>query len=322
MTGELTAAIVGCGRIGGGFDAPADGPVTSHAQAYHRQAGIRLVAACDPSRERRDAFTAAWQVPTYATAAELLGAHQPEVVSICSPAVNHAAQVHECLEAGGCRLVLVEKPVCEHPEQLAQLTDHACRRGVPILVNHSRRFDPAHLELAADIAGGGLGPFIGGRADYYGGWLQNGTHLIDVLHMLLGPVTIAGVGAGAPGRNADDCPTVTVIAGGAPLRLDGFDEAHYQLFELDLRFERARVLIEDFGAVIRIQPMVVNGLGERVLAPAAERRYKGLQDPLMHTLARVCDYARTGQSLDGTGATLPAVAATMAAVWRVRDWRP
>ena len=44
-----------------------------------------------------------------------------------------------------------------------------------------------------------------------------------------------------------------------------FDERHYQLFEFDLRFEKARLRIEDFGSRILFEKKEVNNIGENVL---------------------------------------------------------
>lgn len=311
-------AIIGCGRIAGGHHQPSSRPIVTHAQAYHQARGVRLVGACDTNADRRASFEAAWGVPTYLTVHEMLDRHRPDVVSVCSPPERHFEHIQACIQHPSCRLVFAEKPICGDPRQLRSIADQSSAYRTAVLVNHSRRFDPAHRELAKAISSGKYGTLVGGRADYYGGWLQNGTHLIDVLRMLLGPLAIQRVKSGVSGRRDDDCPTVKVLASGAPVTLFGFDEKHYQLFEIDLRFTGARVLLEDFGAVIRVQPMAVNDLGERVVVPANEARVDGLLDPLLHAVDRISGYLQSGEDLDATGATLADVSATMALVWEAR----
>ena len=44
-----------------------------------------------------------------------------------------------------------------------------------------------------------------------------------------------------------------------------FDEKYYQLFEFDLRFEKARLRIEDFGSRILLEQKEMNNIGENVL---------------------------------------------------------
>ena len=79
----LSAAIVGCGRIAGGYDL-ASGPseVWSHAKAYRRDGRVRLVAAWDPDRSQLECFCEQWEVEHRATSLEdLLASASPDIVS-------------------------------------------------------------------------------------------------------------------------------------------------------------------------------------------------------------------------------------------------
>ncbi len=52
---------------------------------------------------------------------------------------------------------------------------------------------------------------------------------------------------------------------GALTYITAVDERYYQLFEFDLKFERGRVKIEDFGSRVRYEEVTINHMGERVL---------------------------------------------------------
>ncbi|MGE3402356.1 MAG: Gfo/Idh/MocA family protein [Vicinamibacterales bacterium] len=320
----LRAAIVGCGRIAGLYADP-NGPVETHAQAYWAQPGVRLVAVCDPNTANRERFAATWRAAGYAELHELLERESPDIVSICSPPEWHADHVVAAAQHDRApRAMFVEKPCCQGESELDRI--EGALAALParpcVLVNHTRRFDPAHRQLAAAIRAGAYGRLLGGRADYYGGWMQNGPHLIDLLRMFFGNVTVTGLAPGVSGRGDDDCPVVHVDVGGARLVASGADERYYQLFELDLRFERARVLLEDFGAVIRVQPAAVNGLGERILDLAREERTAGLQEPLRHAVRALLDDLAGTTPLSQTGATLADARETMRQVWNARAaWR-
>jgi predicted dehydrogenase len=319
-----TAAIAGCGRIAGAADAPrADGPVGTHAQAYRRHPSFRLAAACDPRGDRLEAFRRTWDVPrAYGSLAELLRHETPDVVSVCTPTAEHYDQIAALLAAPSVRVVFAEKPLCERPEQLEALERLAGRRPeVAVLVNHTRRFDPAHRRAAALVRSGALGPLVGGRCDYYGGWLHNGSHLVDTLRMLLGPVRVDGMRPGAPGRPDDPCPNVTLRAGDARIDAFGFDESLYQLFETDLRFSRGRVTLQRFGEVVAVERVATNAIGERYLEAVDGSPWQGLESPLLRAIEAIAAHLDGQGSLAATGATLDDAAQTMGVLWQAVERR-
>lgn len=316
------AAIVGCGRIAGQADSPnADGPVLSHAQAYHRHPAFWLEAICDPCSSRRATFERTWNPSrSYASLDELLDHERPTVVSVCSKTDQHFPQLCRLLErqVPGA-VIFVEKPVCERRSELHELTRQAASADrVTILVNHTRRFDPCHRRVARAVGSGSLGALVHGRCDYYGGWLNNGTHVVDTLRMWFGPLTIdrARSSPVTLSRPGDPCLDVTLLtAAGTPLDIVAFDETHYQLFEMDLRFERGRILVRDFGQQIILEEMKVNTLGERVLVPVADAPWTGMTTPFLPAVGAIADHLQGRASLADTGATLAGAAESMAIVW-------
>ena len=322
MTDVFSAAIVGGGRIAGLADKPAEGgPVRTHAQAYVRHPRFRLDAVVDPDPERRERFRSVWRVPnTYASLDELLTAGVPDAVSICSVTSEHYPQLLKVIEHGGIRAVLAEKPVCEQPQQLQALLDlHATRPDVYVLVNHSRRFDPAHQRVAADIRAGRFGTLVSGRCDYYGGWLHNGTHLVDTLRMLVGELRVVAAQPGPPARPGDPCLDVRILAGDAPIDLYGFDERHYQLFEIDLRFTEGRVLARNFGEEIIIEKVTTNAIDERYLAPVEESPLRGLDQPLLDAVDAMARSLVNEPA--GCAPTLQETAITMRVLWEAMEQR-
>ena len=94
-------------------------------------------------------------------------------------------------------------------------------------------------------------------------------HIIDTLSYLFNDsVEIETIQNGANSPYPDD-PTINgkLFLSKLPgkLQLMSFDEKYYQLFEFDLRFEKVRLRIEDFGTRILLEKKEVNNIGENVL---------------------------------------------------------
>lgn len=319
MTAPFTAAIVGCGRIAGRCDEPSPtGPVRTHAQAYHRHGAFRLDAVCDPDAEALAEFATRWRVArTYDSFDRFLEQEQPAVVSLCSRTGAHYGQLTRLLDYGGARVIFVEKPLCERRGELADVLARAAASKAAIVVNHTRRFDPGHLRIAREIADGRFGRLVGGRCEYYGGWLNNGTHAVDTLRMWLGDLAVATARRSPipETRPGDPCLDVRLqTTSGAVVEVGACDERYYQVFELDLRFEAGRVLSTDFGRQLRLDVVETNAWCERELAPL-DGPLAALTDPCLHPIARIADVLGGRIGSAATGATLVDAAATMGIVW-------
>ncbi len=197
---QYTAALIGTGRIGFtlGFDKKREQPA-SHTMALFGNRRIRLVAAADTDAER----LALWQkhVPraqTFATSDELYATMHPDIITI---AVNEDAHLSECLKAirAKPRLVILEKPVALNVAEAMQIKTCAEENGVPVMVNHERRF-ACDYNIAANFINR-IGDLQMIRADLFSGLrvyskekestgeyslLHDGTHLVDIVQFLLG----------------------------------------------------------------------------------------------------------------------------------------
>src|SRR5664279_3777844 len=94
--GPLKAAVIGVGAFG-----------RHHCAKYRTIPGVELFAVADTSADIRRAAAAQHDVLAVADWRELLG--KVDLVSVCSPAVTHAAIVRAFLKAGAH--VLVEEPI-------------------------------------------------------------------------------------------------------------------------------------------------------------------------------------------------------------------
>lgn len=263
MTANQIASclIIGCGNIAGGFDAlrsPEQMP-RSHAGAFTKHGRYRILACVEPMSERRAEFMQRWAVPEgYADIAELAShAGRYDVISVCSPTSEHYRDVKVAI-ALRPRLIFCEKPLAPQLSQASELVE-ACRlAGIPLAVNYTRRWDTDLVQLAADLKNGVWGAVRSVSGIYTKGILNNGSHMVDLLHLLFGPLDVSVVGTpvydGFPGD-----PSVAVTLATSehiPVQLSCADARDYSLFELQIVTEKGMITMEDGGLHWRIRHVV------------------------------------------------------------------
>lgn len=198
------AGIVGCGRIGCGFDDdPRRTQVSTHAGAYAMAPDIQLVALSDVDETKLarygDKFGVAGRYRNYQ---EMLAKERLDILSICTWADTH----RDILEAGvraGVRAIYCEKPLADSLEAADAMIDACVRSGVTLLVNHKRRFDPSHRQVAAFLRANGLGRIQQVTCYYTSGVSNTGTHLFDLLRLYFGEI-VRVQGVFSPNRAPTD----------------------------------------------------------------------------------------------------------------------
>lgn len=105
------------------------------------------------------------------------------------------------------------------------------------------------IKLRAAMQAGEWGQLRSIMAVYNKGILNNGSHAIDLLHLLIGPVEVVKMGKPIRDYFPDD-PTVPVwLEGpdGLPIYFACGNAADYAIFELQLVFSRGVLVMEEGG---------------------------------------------------------------------------
>lgn len=186
---------------------------------HHRHAigvteGARLVGVAHPDRALYAEIERNYGVPAVSEE-ELLADPAVDVMSVCTPSGQHAAQVIRAAEAG--KHVLVEKPMALTLGD-ADAMIAACRaNGVTLAVCLQRRTEEAVRRVKAAVDAGALGyvtfatavmPYFRpdayfAQADWRGTWagdgggvlMNQGIHLLDLLIWFLGDPEVIGASA-------------------------------------------------------------------------------------------------------------------------------
>ena len=211
-SGPLKAAVVGAGAFG-----------RHHASKYRGLEGVELTAIADANPEVRKTSLAAHGVAAVADWRDLLG--KVDLVSICTPAVTHAAIVRAFLNSGAH--VLVEKPIATSLDEADALIALAEETGRVLTVGHQERFVFARTGLLdfpiapREISCWRMGPWTGRGADV-SAVLDLMIHDLDLVHRLVpGNVNCASVrGRAQMGRFADEVSATLTFDSGTVAKLE------------------------------------------------------------------------------------------------------
>ena len=189
MSGLLTAAIIGLGKAGSRFDEePGRLAPWSHVGAYLALSGrYRLVGAADPDAGNADRFRQRCpDVPVHPDAASLLAAIRPDVVSICTPASRHRADLEAALSCPSVKAVWCEKPLATSYADAEAMVNAAAARGVPLLVTYNRRWLPLWRRVRELIEMGAIGDLVCLRVAAPNRIYSIGSHALDLMRYLAG----------------------------------------------------------------------------------------------------------------------------------------
>jgi predicted dehydrogenase len=317
--------IVGCGKIAGLYDNRfASGPILSHAAAYKENRHFELSGCVDIDSRTAKKFAEKNSISSSGIdLTAILDCVKPDLVSITSPDDAHFSCLKEIYEGKGHlpRAIFLEKPACRDKYELQSLINFSDKTGVPIVVNHTRRFDSEYLQLKSRYEQDYFGELLGVEATYYGGWLHSGIHLVDSLRFLFGKEfneteyveTIAE-------ENLND-PTITIKTTlgetRIPVWFKGWSENHYQIFDIELRFSTGRLKIENFEQRYQWDKCVVNSLDEIVLKPAEFELRSCDRSPISNAIDLMRSYLDGADIKVLKGKTLHDVVPSLTSLWRL-----
>jgi predicted dehydrogenase len=248
----LRVLIVGCGNIAGAFDV---GRLTSglpytHAGAYMRDGRFTMTACVEPDEMRRKAFMDDWGVPAgFSSMDEVADAgYECDVISICSPTPSHAHDLETALHLKP-KLIFCEKPATRSVAETERLAAECRKANIPLAVNYTRAWDPDVVKLQDGMHAGQWGQLRSVVGFYNKGILNNGSHMLDLLHRLVGPMDIVKVGKPVQDFFADDPSVPAWLEGpqGVPVQLVCGHAGDFAIFELQLVFSRGVLTMEEGG---------------------------------------------------------------------------
>lgn len=292
---KLKAAVVGLGNTGFRFNLdPLREATWSHTAAYERCARTGLAGAVEIDSGRMEAFKEHYRdVPVYRTVSELMENSNPDIVSVCTPTDTHYAVLKDIVEHP-VKAVFCEKPLAWDIASARRMVRLCKDKGVVLAVNHNRRWNSNYLYVKKLIQNGAIGKVMAVNAFYPGEVFNIGTHLFDVLRMLLSKDAASLSGFSENAETSDPSVSGWIrFKGGLPCTVITAGKNRDLIFEIDIIGEKGRVKITDNGSRVKRYSFRKSGRysGYRELLPLPEDKI-ALKDRFvetMHDIARVVE---------------------------------
>lgn len=248
------AAVIGCGRIGGGYGLANDaGEVASHASGYTSDPRVKLVAAVDSDKAARVRFRERWAVDNlYSDYEEMFAREKIDIVSICTWDEVHTGAIKAAVGAG-VRVILCEKPLAPTLAEAKEVVELCERKNIELFVGYQRRWEPAHRAARDFIASGKLGDILAVHGYYVGGLRHNGCAWINLARYLVGDIEQAD--SMSPLLEGVVDPSISInlaFTCGCNGSLLAANRDAYSVFEIDVLGTQGRVRFSDAGEELEV----------------------------------------------------------------------
>ena len=245
------AGIVGCGRIGSEFDDdPKRKMISTHAGAYSTVAEVKLVAACDLSKENLEKCGKRWQVPSlYEDYTEMLRKEALDILSICTWNSTHLEIVKEAANSG-VKAIFCEKPIADSLKNADAIIKLCNEKGVVLQIDHQRRFDEFHQDIRSFVQNGKLGRIQQVTFYYTAGIVNTGSHMFDLLRFFFGDIDWVRAAYSqnkSPNPNDLNIDGVMRFKNGTFCAIQACDAQEFLIFEMDCIGTKGRLNITHSG---------------------------------------------------------------------------
>ena len=276
---ELTAVIVGAGRMGGTIDDevrdyPGWALPYSHAAGYAEIEGVDLIALADLDESKVESLRKRYSVPRgYTDYKEMIEKEKPDIVSVTTPGTTHA-QIAIFAAEHGAKGIYCEKGMACSLAEVDAMVEAVERNGVKFNMGTLRRWSAGANRAKALIDSGEIGATQTVISYSCGSLLHTASHFLDLLLYFADDAPVEWVQGTILNSEFDPSATRsdTDLSGIATIRFESGVWGHLMSAPLWAQFE---VVCAD-GAL-----RTVNDCGEWDLwkAETVERRKRYRREP-------------------------------------------
>jgi predicted dehydrogenase len=249
----LNVLILGCGNIGALYDFNLPNKTLTHIKAL---TGIRdsQITVFDVDLSKSRMVSEAYKCNLVEDVAAIDWGRY-DLVSITTPTSTHSDLLARAMKAN-VKSIICEKPVTDSLADISAIREDYSNSASKVTVNYIRRFQPAYIDLRREIKEiESRSSFSAAVVKYNRGFLNNGSHAIDLLQFLFDRhfSDISFVSSLSYDAFISD-PTISTVCnfGNRMVHFIGVPGISYPLFEMDILYSEHRIQISDRGNRIEI----------------------------------------------------------------------
>ena len=289
-------ALIGCGRIGCGFDDNSQ-LIRTHAGAYYNNSRTSLVALCDIDENKLSKYGKKYPVVNlYQDYKEMLRHEKLDLISICTLVDSHYTIISEAAKYG-VKGIFLEKPMADTLFHAKKIIEICNKNDISLLIDYQRRFIPVYYKIKDYILSGNLGK-IQKIIVYYGAGIANtGSHIFDLLYFLFGSVRSIYAKSSPNSSHTVIDPNLDVelvFTNGISCSIISFDVTHYGILEMEIFGSSGRLFL-DMGNH-EVNHFVVSkkdSLVYRQLVPKKFPNTKKIDEPIVKGLKNLLECVQT-----------------------------
>lgn len=243
---KFNCAVIGCGRIGCGFDDNQNKKILTHAGSYFNNNKTNLTTLCDIDIKKLKKYGKKYNLDNlYTNSAKMFNSEKLDCISICTLANSHLDLVKEAVSSN-VKAIFIEKPLSENLKHSKEIIDLCKKNNIKLAVDFQRHFDPFYHHIKKIITKNKLGKIQLVTVFYGGGIANTGTHLFDILRYFFGNVkTINANYSKNKSANPKD-PNIDAtlhFTNNTICQINSLDFKNYVIFEMDILGSKARLQI-------------------------------------------------------------------------------
>ena len=280
----------------------------THAQVLNKHQKFNWVSAVDPSKEAREYASKTWGIREIANSVdELIDKDRYEVLVLATPPENRLEVIKHF---PSLKAVVVEKPLGVSYLSSVEFIEECEKRDIKVQVNLTRRSD----EVMRSLASGELSKKIGNTQFVFGSYgrgLHNyGTHLIDLVRMLIGEIAFVSSLSNhkkqdlGPIKNDLNLSFLMKTLDGIQIIMQPLDFSAYREGSIDIWGEKGRLEIIQEGLKYIETPLDTCRSLEGALEIASDRRIyhdTGYADALYHLYTNLSNSISSDIELHSSG---------------------
>lgn len=237
--------IIGSGQIGAFFDSPKSDKMLTHAHAFKKHEGFKLIGFIDKDRDKAREAAQRWRCQSFSNLNEAFKQKKIDIAVVAVSDAQHFSVLEE-LSKYQLKLVIAEKPLTKTLDEAKKIITLYKKSNIPVVVNYTRRFIPELNNLQKKIKAGYYGEFIGGNGYYGKGLYHNGSHTIDLLRWFIGEIKSSQIIDKQNDFDSNDLSVSAILTfiNNKKFYLQAVNCRVYTIFETDLLFSKGRIVIE------------------------------------------------------------------------------